>query len=564
MTSVWPGAVIPPSPLPGKREVPLAAKAVPVCERALNDCEALALTLAQVDVSAFKKKLLESGTGIWDDDYHNRENIKLTRPAHDAWGIKKIVFTFCDDFLQKVLDLPFSQSDEWREHLLPIYNAIGVSEKRIVRSLLALMPPGVKIPVHHDTGYWVKYTHRVHVAIITDPSVDFFVGPNEAGIQKYDFGEGRIVELNNQAKHAVTNNWDQGRVHLIFDYVDESFPLQRYIMSKGEQVYQTRRSIDLARHEGSRPSPSFVVIGAQKSGTTSLYEYLMAHPLCTKGIQRETHYFDWRWGGRTDEEKQALGLEEGDTEGHAEQYARYYSSKLKQYPSILTGESTPSYLFHYDLVIPRLQRLCPWGPYIFAIFRNPVERAYSQYRMITSTEGTPEQLKARGASEYGSKSFGEVVEEEIAELETMGVHKEGYRSLDFSRDIVSSRPMGHGGHSIVARGLYAFQLEPWLQAYPSSASTSASTGGESKSKVKMSIYSIGDLSASQVQATMNQAYSAVGLPPHELPAEDSVPRNTRQMKRDMEPEVRARLEAFYAPFNERLFSLVGRRLDENW
>ena len=113
------------------------------------------------------------------------------------------------------------------------------------------MPPGVKIPVHHDTGYWVKYTHRVHVAIITDPSVDFFVGPNEAGIQKYDFGEGRIVELNNQAKHAVTNNWDQGRVHLIFDYVDESFPLQRYIMSKGEQVYQTRRSIDLARHGNS-------------------------------------------------------------------------------------------------------------------------------------------------------------------------------------------------------------------------------------------------------------------------------------------------------------------------
>jgi hypothetical protein len=23
--------------------------------------------------------------------------------------------------------------------------------------------------------------------------------------------------------------------------------------------------------------------------------------------------------------------------------------------------------------------------------------------------------------------------------------------------------MGHGGHSLVARGLYAFQLEPWLQ-----------------------------------------------------------------------------------------------------
>ena len=551
-------AVIPPSPLPGTTEVPLSKKAVPVCERALEENEALALTLAQVDVSAFKKKLLDGGTSIWDDDYHKRENIRLTRPAHDAWGIKKIVFTFCDDYLQKVLDLPFSQSEEWREHLLPIYNAIGVSEKRIVRSLLALMPPGVKIPVHHDTGHWVKHTHRVHVAIITDPSVDFFVGPNDAGMKKYDFGEGRVVELNNQAKHAVTNNWSQGRVHLIFDYVDESFPLERYILSKGEQVYQTRRSIDLARHEGSRPSPSFVIIGAQKCGTTSLYEFLMAHPLCTKGSQRETHYFDWRWGGRTAEDRHALRLSEDDTEGHAAQYARYFSSKLKQHPSILTGESTPSYLFHFDLVIPRMQRVCPWGPHILAIFRNPVDRAYSQFRMVTSTEGSPAQLEARGASEYGNMSFREVVDAEIAELQAKGVDKEGYSSEDFTRDIVSRRPMGHGGHSIVARGLYALQLAPWLEAYPLAPSL------DGKNKARLSVYSIGDLSFSRVQATMEKVYDAVGLPPHELPAEEAAPRNTREMKQDMEPEVRARLEAFYAPFNEQLFTLIGKRLDASW
>ena len=538
--------------------MPLSKKAVPVCERALDENEALALTLAQVDVSAFKKKLLDGGSGIWDDDYHERENIRLTRPAHDAWGIKKIVFTFCDDYMQKVLDLPFSRSDEWREHLLPIYNAIGVSENRIVRSLLALMPPGVKIPVHHDTGYWVKHTHRVHVAIITDPSVDFFVGPNDSGIKKYDFCEGRIVELNNQAKHAVSNNWNQGRVHLIFDYVDESFPLQRYTLSKGEKVYQTRRSIDLARHEGSRRAPSFIVIGAQKCGTTSLYEYLMAHPLCTKGSQRETHYFDWRWGGRTAEEKLALNITEDDTEAHAKQYARYFPSKLRQYPSILTGESTPSYLFHYDLVIPRIQRICPWAPHILAIFRNPVDRAYSQYRMVTSTEGTQAQLEARGASEYSDMTFKEVVEAEIAELEAKGVHEDGYTSQDFARDIVSTRPMGHGGHSIVARGLYALQLAPWLEAYSPFAME------DGKMKPKMSIYSIGDLSSTRVQETMKHVYHAVGLPPHELSTEDTVPRNTRETKREMEPEVRALLEAFYAPFNERLFALIGKRLDNSW
>ena len=33
------------------------------------------------------------------------------------------------------------------------YAALGVSESRVVRCLLASMPPGMKIPVHHDTGY---------------------------------------------------------------------------------------------------------------------------------------------------------------------------------------------------------------------------------------------------------------------------------------------------------------------------------------------------------------------------------------------------------------------------
>lgn len=37
------------------------------------------------------------------------------------------------------------------------------------------------------------------------------------------FDEGRVVELNNQAKHAVTNRWSRNRVHLILDYVDVSF-----------------------------------------------------------------------------------------------------------------------------------------------------------------------------------------------------------------------------------------------------------------------------------------------------------------------------------------------------
>merc|ERR1711871_991757 len=141
--------------------------------------------------------------------------VLLRRPAHDQWGIKKIVFTFCDDFMLKVLDLHWSREERFRQHLLPIYEAIGVKEDKIIRSLLASMPPGMAIPVHHDTGYWVQHTHRVHVAIDTGELVDFLVGPNEESMAKMLFDEGRIVELNNQAKHAVKNNMNRWRTHLI-------------------------------------------------------------------------------------------------------------------------------------------------------------------------------------------------------------------------------------------------------------------------------------------------------------------------------------------------------------
>jgi hypothetical protein len=84
------------------------------------------------------------------------------------------------------------------------------------------------------------------------------------------FDEGRIVELNNQAKHSVHNGMsDTHRVHLIFDYVDDHPIKQRIQLQPGEVIHQTRRSIDLAREVGNgqerRKSPTFIIIGAQVS-----------------------------------------------------------------------------------------------------------------------------------------------------------------------------------------------------------------------------------------------------------------------------------------------------------
>jgi len=47
------------------------------------------------------------------------------------------------------------------------------------------------------------------------------------------------------------------------------------LLHPGESLVQTRRSLDRVKHAGRRPvGPAFLILGAQKSGTTAVYEYL--------------------------------------------------------------------------------------------------------------------------------------------------------------------------------------------------------------------------------------------------------------------------------------------------
>jgi hypothetical protein len=230
----------------------LADKQQPVCTKPLPFDEYHAFTRAVVDIKEFQEFLRALSPEDWEDETQEG-NVKLVRPAHDAWGVKKIIFTFCDDFLTKIYDLPWSQEPRWQKLLSPIFEAIGVSEKKIVRCLLASMPPGMDIPVHHDTGYWVKVSHRIHCAIETHDNIDFMVGPTVDDMKKYWFKPGHIIELNNQAKHSVANKTaDVWRVHLIFDFVDDDFVLpDRVLLHPGQKVNQTRRSIDLGKRQGA-------------------------------------------------------------------------------------------------------------------------------------------------------------------------------------------------------------------------------------------------------------------------------------------------------------------------
>src|SRR5687768_16419575 len=101
-----------------------------------------------------------------------------------------------------------------------------------------------------------------------------------------------------------------------------------------------------------RDLPDFVVIGAQKAGTTSLHYYLSEHPGILIGTRKEVHFFDRAYNRGT----------------------LWYRSSfpIRGLIDAIIGESTPNYIFH-PCVPARMASLLP-AARLIAVLRNPVER----------------------------------------------------------------------------------------------------------------------------------------------------------------------------------------------
>jgi hypothetical protein len=139
----------------------------------------------------------------------------------------------------------------------------------------------------------------------------------------------------------------------------------------------------------------FIIVGAQKAGTTSLFEYLRRHPELSLPAGKEMPFF-------SDEEARRRGW--GDYLRRAFAFAD---------PSSLWGTATPQYMLggvldqpnpspdgdHFDerTVPRRIHERVP-DVRLIAILRDPVERARSHHRMI-SMEGIEQ------------RSFEEAIEE---------------------------------------------------------------------------------------------------------------------------------------------------------
>jgi hypothetical protein len=82
-----------------------------------------------------------------------------------------------------------------------------------LRLILTRLPPDTQIARHFDSGYSFSISHRVHMAIITDPEVKFIVNDVEKVMYP-----GVLWEINNFRSHEVKNGSQIDRIHLIGDW----------------------------------------------------------------------------------------------------------------------------------------------------------------------------------------------------------------------------------------------------------------------------------------------------------------------------------------------------------
>lgn len=165
--------------------------------------------------------------------------------------------------------------------------------------------------------------------------------------------------------------------------------------------------------------PDFLIVGAQKCGTSTLFDWLCAHPAVSRPHFKELQFFN-------DERQWSKG---------PAAYRKWFARTPRR---LLVGEATPEYMLYLESV-ERMAQTVP-DARLIAILREPIARAYSQYRM---------NLHLR----WESRSFDRAVLEEL-------------EAGDVEPSLERMRSTGSPEYNYLARGHYLPQLDRLCRYYP--------------------------------------------------------------------------------------------------
>jgi hypothetical protein len=251
--------------------------------------------------------------------------------------------------------------------------------------------------------------------------------------------------------------------------------------------------------------PDFLIIGAQKCGTSSLFRYLGESPHVELPTAKEVHFFDVQFDRGPD--------------WYRAQFPAPASAGVVRRRSTITGEASPYYLFH-PLAARRVKEVLP-EVRLLALLRNPVHRAVSHY--YHELGNGFEELPLPVALDR---------ERERLEGEAERIAADpGYEGFN------------HRHFSYQARGVYADQLAVWRSLFPDDQLLVINS----------------DQLFEDPYPVMERVYDFLDLPGR--PARDLGAYNQRDYP-SMSDEIEARLTAHFAGHNARLYEFTGE--DFGW
>lgn len=248
--------------------------------------------------------------------------------------------------------------------------------------------------------------------------------------------------------------------------------------------------------------PDFLIIGAHRSGTTSLYNYLTAHSKVLRARSKEIHFFD----------------------NYFKKGIKWYFSNFSKNKGTLTGEATPNYLWH-PLVPKRVKTYLPEIKLI-VILRNPIDRAYSHYQR--NIYDSPRNWSFKEALKFEREN----VTKELELLRTnSNRHSRNFTLMAF-----------------LTIGKYEEQLKRWFNFFSREQflilSFEEFFRGEREFKKLLSFLELGE----EIPRILKEGKKFHKGGPSSYPP--------------MLKEERKKLRKFFKPYNEKLYQLLGK--DFGW
>lgn len=319
-------------------------------------------------------------------------------------------------------------------------------------------------------------------------------------------------------------------------------------------------------------APAFIIIGAQKAGSSALADYLKRHPNIVgpnSSRDKELHFLDWTVPSRKerDELKGEMDITEDELWCYYRQkYANHFDTTLLSgNPSLVAFEKTPSYMFRGYDIPDILKRLCPWNPKLLVILRNPIDRAWSQYNMAKATKQLVTNHDRLVIDTNSTPTFEELLEKEISSLRSLELSNAPLLrdpSSEWDRRLFaipntskSNLDEAHRKHyrrifrsNYLQRGMYAIQLQRWKDAF-----------GD-----RLLVVRYEDLYGPIAQGVYDQVVDHIGVPRVRLPSFNNTHWSRQKYQDALSNRTRHYLRLFFQPYNDMLAQLLGISWENSW